>query len=683
MRAFRTLAVVLMVGTMVVPAIAQQQGPEPAKIVITPETLNLQIGETTEISAVVHDADGNVIDGVPVLFFSTSRRSVGVTPAGLVEAYRPGEFQILARVPLDPSNTGRRGQARLQAMLPVMVPAPPITSIEFVGVPERFYAGTNFRPEIVLTDSSGAKRADVAVTFSSDDPQVAEVNALGRISLVSPGETSITATIEPGDAGSSGEAVTTESLSVRVEENPAVRIEMSPEVIKARTGDVIHLNARALDASGSEVEGIPIQYSFQARTVDYNLGQAPSGLITEDGRFVADVAGEYVVVASAGDSVNMQSLEIVPRDVAREIELVGHGAVRDRHTSDLWIWEGPDGRDYAITGTHSAAGHAFIWDVTDPSNMQHLDTILVDARTVNDVKVSEDGRIAVISREGASNRRNGLVILDVSDLQSGGARILSRFDQELTGGVHNVFVYQNHIYALSAGQRYDVINIEDPTNPYFVGRYQHDSPGSSIHDVWVQNGIAFSSNWSDGVVAVDVGGGGQGGAPNNPVLLGSYAYPSGWNHAAFPYWSESAGKFYLFAGDEAGRRGNTPGYEGEAQRMNGWIHVVEWDEWGKPHEVARYEVPEVGTHNLWVEDDIMYVAYYQGGLRVVDVSGELLGDLYRQGREIGYFLAYDPEGYIPNSPFAWGPQPFKGNIFFSDYNSGLWAVRIKEEDTER
>jgi hypothetical protein len=454
-------------------------------------------------------------------------------------------------------------------------------------------------------------------------------------------------------------------------------------MIKARTGDVIHLNARALDAGGNEVDGIPIQYSFQARTVDYNLGQAPSGLITENGRFVADVAGEYVVLATVGDHVEMETLEIVPRDVRRDIELVGHGAVRDRHTSDLWVWEGVDGRDYAITGTHQAEGHAYIWDVTDPSNMKLIDTVLVDARTVNDVKVSEDGRIAVISREGASNRRNGLVILDVSDLQSGGARILSRFDDQLTGGVHNVFVYQNHVYALSAGQRYDVINIEDPTNPYRVGRYAHDSRGTSIHDVWVANGIAFSSNWSDGVVAVDVGGGGQGGAPNNPVFLGSYAYPSGWNHAAFPYWSESAGKFYLFAGDESGRRGNTPGYEGEAQRMNGWIHVIEWDEWGEPHEVARYEVPEVGTHNLWVEDDIMYVAYYQGGLRVVDVSGELLGDLYRQGREIGYFLAYDPQGYIPNSPFAWGPQPYKGNIFFSDYNSGLWAVRIAEEESDR
>ena len=44
--------------------------------------------------------------------------------------------------------------------------------------------------------------------------------------------------------------------------------------------------------------------------------------------------------------------------------------------------------------------------------MKTIDTVRVDARTVNDVKLSADGRIAVISREGASNRKNGLVILD-------------------------------------------------------------------------------------------------------------------------------------------------------------------------------------------------------------------------------------------------------------------------------
>ena len=87
-------------------------------------------------------------------------------------------------------------------------------------------------------------------------------------------------------------------------------------------------------------------------------------------------------------------------------------------------------------------------------------------------------------------------------------------------------------------------------------------------------------------------------------------------------------------------------------------------------------MPEAGAHNVWVEDDILYVAYYQGGLRIVDISGELRGDLYRQGREIGVYdtAGTEEDAHTPNQAFAWGPQPFKGNIFVSDNNSGLWVL---------
>jgi hypothetical protein len=95
-----------------------------------------------------------------------------------------------------------------------------------------------------------------------------------------------------------------------------------------------------------------------------------------------------------------------------------------------------------------------------------------------------------------------------------------------------------------------------------------------------------------------------------------------------------------------------------------------------PKEVARYEVPNAGTHNYWVEGDTLYVAYYNAGLRVVDLSGDLMGNLYEQGREMAHFVPYDAEGRIPNAPMTWGPQPHKGHVFFSDWNSGLWSVKI-------
>jgi hypothetical protein len=106
------------------------------------------------------------------------------------------------------------------------------------------------------------------------------------------------------------------------------------------------------------------------------------------------------------------------------------------------------------------------------------------------------------------------------------------------------------------------------------------------------------------------------------------------------------------------------------------MHVVDFTDLDNPVEVARFEVPEAGSHNLWVEDDILYAAFYNGGLRVVDLSGELMGDLYRQGREIARFLPKDRQGVVPNESMVWGAQPHKGIVYLSDWNSGLWAIRL-------
>ena len=520
------------------------------------------------------------------------------------------------------------------------------------------------------TDTSGAER-EPEFAWESTNPSVASVTPHGLLVLGSSGAATITASAESVSG----------SVDLVVGENPATRIELEADAEEVRTGDVVWFEARALDASGAALPEYPMQFAVATRTPDNLIAPGAPAFVEPDGAFVAERAGLHTVVARGGGLTARRSVRAVPRDIRKDWEVVGRGPVRDRHTSDLWVWEGLDGRDYAITGTWGADGHAYFWDVSDPSSIHLVDTVRVDARTVNDVKVSPDGKFAVISREGASNRRNGLVVLDVSN-PTDGVRILSRYDDQLTGGVHNVFVAEQHILALSAGRRYDILNAEDPENPYRVGRFELDTPGHSIHDVWVSDGVAWSSNWADGVVAVDIGGGGIGGAPNNPVMMGQFRYPNGWNHAGFPYRSESTGKMLVFAGDESFPFSFDP--EGDLpDRAAGWIHIAEWDEAGEGREVARYQVPEAGSHNLWVEDDILYVGYYNGGLRVVDVSGDLRGDLYQQGREIAFFEPADPEGFKKNAPFVWGPQPFKDHIFFTDFNSGLWAVKLVEPETPR
>ncbi len=642
-------------------------------IEVAPVDLTLEVGATAQLSATVRDADGNVVDDASVMYFSRARRSVSVTREGRVQAIQPGSYTLVALVPADPNDRGRRPEARVRTEVQVTVPQPPIVEVAFTELPARFYVGTRPRLEVALTDASGARRNDVTPDFATDDVSVATIDRFGYLLLHETGRVEVSASVDG----------VRDAVAIDVLANPIASLELRPSADGGRTGDVIRFTVVAADASGREVDSVPISYAVAGETAPGIVAAGAPAQVAGDGRFVAERSGTYTVIATSGSHSAVATVAIEPRDVYREIEVVGRGKVLDRRSSDLWVWEGTDGRDYAITGTWGADGHSFFWDVTDPANIEKVQEVQVDARTVNDVKVSADGEVAVIGREGASNRRNGIVVLGAGNPREG-VPVLAEFNDQLTGGVHNMFIDGDHVYALSAGRRYDVISIEDPREPQRVGRFELDTPGHAVHDVWIQDGIAFSSNWTDGVVAVDIGGGGRGGTPERPVELGRYAYPNGWNHAAYPYRSQSTGTFYVFAGDEAypygGLGTDDDASDDEPFRTAGWIHVIEWSDWDNPREVARYQVPEAGTHNIWVEDDLMYVGfYYPGGLRVVDVSGDLMGDLYRQGREVARFVPFDHEGFTPNAPFVWGAQPYKGHIFFTDYNSGLWAVRLNEK----
>lgn len=623
------------------------------------ERLELRVNEQMQLQAQVVDESGRVLPDT-VVFFSRARRSLAISREGEVKALKPGTHAFFATT---------LGGNRIRENFELQVLYPPITSIEWTQKNNSFYAGTKLDLNFSVEDSLGSTRSIGDVRLASTNPEIMSVNDFGQLIVHRAGKASL-------------QAITDEQMifdwAIEVKNNPAnsIELDLTHSTDTIRTGDVVQLQAIVLDNGNNEVKDAPVQFSYIAYPDD-QLGQGSSAQIAQDGRFVANDPGHYTLVARSGNLINERTIRVDARKVRRNLEVVGKGIVPDVKTSDLWVWEGVDGRDYAITGTWGARGEAFLWDVTDPSNIHTIDTVQVDARTVNDVKVSKDGTIAIITREGASNRKNGIIILDVTNPAE--TKILSEYTDGLTGGVHNTFIYENHVYAVNNGRKYDIINIEDPTNPYTVGVFELDTPGHSIHDVWIEDGIAYSSNWSDGVVVVDVGSNssadmpGAGGSPQNPTLLGSYTYPSGWNHAAFPFKSKSTGKFFLAAGDEAFPYGlDTQG----PNRAAGWIHFIEFDGWESPDEVARYQVPEAGSHNYWIEDDVMYAAFYNGGLRVVDVSGELMGDLYEQGREIALFLPSDPKAAIPNSTFTWGPQPYKGLIYLSDWNSGIWAVKL-------
>ena len=635
--------------------------------------LTLDIGQVFKPESRVINSDGSEVECTRIIYynkkgvFSSAKSITFDREKGTLIANDPGNHDVVA---VCINANGKR----LTKTFNINVNYPKIKKVKLLNNQKNIYVGNYIKLIYEITDEFENKRvvdywnydkalryfSNVEVDIKSNNERV-KIDLSNNILAVEEGNSTITASFDG----------ISDKIDLKIQKNPISKLNLISDNSNVKTGDVVNFKVKAIDKKGNEIKNIPVQYSFTGKSFDKS--NSASGLILEDGRFVGDVAGKYIISAKVGNITSSKVVNVFPRNVNREINNVGNGLVNDKHTSDFWVFEGVDGRDYAVTGTWGADGKAYFWDVTNPSKIKKIDSIQVDARTVNDVKVSQDGKICVISREGASNRKNGIIIIDVTNPKD--VKIISEYTKNLTGGVHNVFIDNNHIYALSNGERYYIINIDNPNKPIQVGMFEVGKEGQAIHDVWIENGIAYSSNWKDGVYLVDVGNGIAGGSPSNPVPFGDYSYDSGAHHATFPYKSKSTGKFYTVLGDEIFPKGVNPNGTNETA---GFLHFVDFTDTKNPVEVAKYELPTHGSHNFWIEDDILYVAMYTGGLRVVDLSGDLLGDLYKQGREIGYILTGNPNGYIPNDTMVWGAQLYKGHIFYSDFNSGIGAAKVSD-----
>lgn len=651
------------VAALACPPSARAQEAAVAELRADPASLDLEAGAKAAVRVTAHDASGAVLEA-PVRLVARGRGLRLNRADGTVTGLRAGEWTLIA------THSPAEGRP-VVLQIPVNVTWPPIAQVS-VGAPAAaLYEGTTVRLRAVALHENGSERPGAVVSWATSDPETAAVDRFGHLTAHAPGPVVVTASAE----GATG----TLEIAARPLALSSLAVEASRST--ARTGDVVDFALDARDQAGQAVTDAVVDWSYSVEPDD-SIAAPGAAAVIRDGKFAANVPGQYTVLATLGGRTARAVVDVRPRETVHDVQLVGHGLVSHVHSSDLWVFEGMDGRDYAFTGTWGGDGWAYFWDVTDPASPALTDSLQLDARTVNDVKVAPDGRYAALSREGASNRRNGVVVLDLADPAH--PVVASTYDEGLTGGVHNMFATNDHLFALSGGDKYVILDMADLANPRYVSEYNH--PDSRIHDVWVHDGVAYSSEWQNGVVVVDVGNGRWGGTIEAPVFVTNVPYPVGRTHAAFPYYQESTGKFYLFLGDEIMNRADAawsgagldriPARGGTPSVTSGYLHVIDFTDPENPRDVARYEVPEFGTHNIWVEDDVLYQAYYEGGLRVVDVSGELMGNLAEQGREMAVYKSFAPDGYAANAPMVWGGQPHKGHVFFSDFNSGLWAVRV-------
>jgi hypothetical protein len=450
---------------------------------------------------------------------------------------------------------------------------------------------------------------------------------------------------------------------------------IEPATVKARAGDVVRFGFRGRTRAGRPVTDATPEWALSP-------GDAH---IDADGRFVADVPGSYRVTASFAGKIAEATVEIRDRDVRRPTTLVGRLPIKHR-AAEFWLH--PDGRHGYLT---TIADRMYAIDVSNPASPRITDSVVVDARTINDVMTTEDGKYGVLTRENASTRKNGIVILSFEDPAH--PRPIAEFTETVTGGVHSTFIYRGYVYLTDdATGSLRVIDIRDPYKPRQVARWQTrpDEAGNYVHDVDVKDGLAYLSYWNQGLVILDVGNGIKGGSPENPQLVSQHKYDlnslyrnveavggPGFIRGTHTAWR--AGN-YVFVGDEvfsARPRSTEGGGVVGLGRAYGRLHVIDVSDIARPKEVAYYEPSEGGSHNVWVAGDTLYMGDYQGGLRVLDISGELKGDLQRQGREIAHVVTGDGDGTVPNAANAWGAIYRNGLIYVPDINSGLWIVRVE------
>jgi plastocyanin len=652
MRSFRGLLTVFSLALAVLMAVnvaAQSNGSSTASLVLAPETAEIAVGQKVKFNVTAKDASGHAVKKTPSTWFAAPFDLAGVDDSGNVSFFAPGEVLVGAIVDGKTATTT------------VNVKAGPVARVDIQPVTSPIFVGAAIKLAAVARGSEGNPRNDAALSWTSSNPEIATVDAAGLLVGVKPGRATITAK----SGGGSGEVI------VNVANSNFSGLTIEPRSTSARTGDVVRFNVHA--SSGS-ADNNAVRWTVNG----------PAATVDSDGGFVAELPGSYVITVASGAQEAIASIVVTPRNVERSLEIVGRAPVRDVPTAEEWIIG-----NYAYVSTIS--DKFLVFDISNPAEPKLTDTVKIDAHIINDISTTADGKILVISREGASNRKNGIAFFDTSDPAH--PKLISEYTATVTGGVHSAFVDGHYVYLTDdATGSMRVISFADVKNPKEVARWEVPNEvattirtpdgdnigGRYLHDLQVKDGLAYLAYWRDGLVILDVGKGLKGGSPEKPQLVSQLRfnhhelYGNGWlagTHSVFRY------KDYVFVGDEV----FPPIFDIQARRrlpVRGIVHVVDVSDINKPRKVAEYPVPEAGAHNMWVENDVMYMGYYTGGGRVVDVSGELRGDLYRQGREIGRLWAGDPEGFKVNLPFTWGAQPHKGLIYFNDLNSGIWIVKL-------
>ncbi|MCW5802720.1 MAG: hypothetical protein KIT31_10060 [Deltaproteobacteria bacterium] len=285
-------------------------------------------------------------------------------------------------------------------------------------------------------------------------------------------------------------------------------------------------------------------------------------------------------------------------------------------------------------------------DAKNPRALGHVD------EGWNDVRVAHVGGRSYAY--GASFAGEVTTVVDVTDPAA-----------PVVAGVmptysHSVQIVDGKLYLANYTSAIPVFDIAaNPALPVLLGEIRiSDAPvPGAVHDLTVDGTRVFANHTTAGFVALDVSAGLEQPAVELARAPGSYSHAS---------WAGTAGGTRLVLHGDEGLTG-TPDGAAFLRVMGGDPAVSSFF----MKELGRYQSrPEVGIHNFELHGDRVYIAYYQDGVRIVDVSTPA------KPKEVGFYNTLDYATAI-GAPFegALGIRVVDGLIYVADSNRGLIILR--------
>jgi uncharacterized protein YjdB len=216
-----------------------------ASVAISPNPASAAVGQKARLTATVKDASGGALTGRTVTWTSGNPAVATVSANGLVTAVSVGTATISA------STGGVTGTAQFQSTTVAAASVSVSPSAPNVRV------GEDVQLTATATDAGGNVLASRVPTWSSSNPIVATVSSSGRVTGVSKGTATVTATVDGKSAPASVSVANAAPAPVA-----SITVTLSASSINA--GQSTQAVAVTRDAAGNVVTGRTIAWSSAA-----------------------------------------------------------------------------------------------------------------------------------------------------------------------------------------------------------------------------------------------------------------------------------------------------------------------------------------------------------------------------------------------------------------------------------